>query len=93
LAGEVGAIAVSHLEKVFYYISKNKISEKGIEVMSKNEIIGVLLPTTAYILRIEYPPCRKLIENDIPISLGTDFNPNAHCIYYKFNKKVYLSLL
>jgi len=75
LASEVGAVAVSHLEK---------ITEKEMETMAAKSIVGTLLPTTAYILRLEYPPCRKMIEKQIPIALGSDFNPNAHCLAMPF---------
>lgn len=75
LASEVGAVAVSHLEK---------ITEKEMETMAAKCIVGTLLPTTAYILRLEYPPCRKMIEKQIPIALGSDFNPNAHCLSMPF---------
>ena len=30
--------------------------------MAKASIIGVLLPTTAYILRLKPPPARQMIE-------------------------------
>lgn len=40
LAGELSALAVSHLEEV---------SESGIEAMAKRPSFAVLLPTTAYV--------------------------------------------
>lgn len=75
LAGELGALAVSHLEK---------ISEEGIQAMAKRPSFAVLLPTTAYILRLHPPPARRLIEQGVPVALGTDFNPNAHCMSMPF---------
>eukprot|EP00026_Physarum_polycephalum_P001392 Phypoly_transcript_01393.p1 GENE.Phypoly_transcript_01393~~Phypoly_transcript_01393.p1 ORF type:complete len:426 (+),score=73.98 Phypoly_transcript_01393:1967-3244(+) len=71
VGGELGALAISHLEKV---------SDEGIKQMAKKPTFAVLLPTTAYILRLEPPPARKLIENNVPVALGSDFNPNAHCL-------------
>lgn len=71
LAGEIGATAVSHLEH---------ISEEGINSMAENKVCAVLLPTTAYMLRIAYPPARKMIEGGVPVCLASDFNPNAHCL-------------
>jgi len=75
LASDLDARAVSHLEKV---------SEEEILAMAKKNVCGVLLPTTAYVLRLEYPPARKMIENNVPIALGSDFNPNAHCMSMPF---------
>ena len=59
IAAEVGARCVSHLEKV---------TAADVELMAWNQIVGVLLPTTAYILRLTPPPAREMIEkgeNDI----------------------------
>lgn len=75
IANELDAIAVSHLER---------INDEEIGKMAEKEICGVLLPTTAYILRLEYPPARKLIDKGVPVSLGSDFNPNAHCMSMPF---------
>lgn len=68
---EIKAHAISHLEQ----ISDNAVTE-----MAKNGTIAVIIPTTAYILRLPSPPVRKLIEAGIPIALGSDFNPNAFCL-------------
>jgi imidazolonepropionase len=75
LGGELGARAISHLEE---------ISDAGIKTMAKKKIFGVLLPTTAYVLRIKPPPARKMIEAGVPVALGSDFNPNAHCLSMPF---------
>ncbi|EFO83396.1 hypothetical protein CRE_02941 [Caenorhabditis remanei] len=64
------ARAMSHLEE---------ISEEGIQAMSKSGSVAVLLPSTAFILRLTPPPARKLIENKVIVALGSDFNPNAYC--------------
>ncbi|KAL0488084.1 imidazolonepropionase, partial [Acrasis kona] len=69
LAAQVGALAVSHLEC---------ISDQGITDMANNQIVATLLPTTAYVLRIHYPPARKMIDQQVPVALASDFNPNAH---------------
>jgi len=71
LAGELQCRAVSHCEHV---------SEEGMAAMKKSHTAAVLLPTTAYALRITPPPARKLIDTGVPVALGSDFNPNAHCM-------------
>ncbi|EGG25124.1 imidazolonepropionase [Cavenderia fasciculata] len=75
LAGELKARAISHLEKV---------SEEGMKTMAATPTFGVLLPTTAYVLRLEAPPARRMIELGVPVCLGSDFNPNAHCLSMPF---------
>mmetsp|Transcript_2100 Transcript_2100/g.7602 ORF Transcript_2100/g.7602 Transcript_2100/m.7602 type:complete len:438 (+) Transcript_2100:2404-3717(+) len=75
LSGEINARSVSHLEHV---------SEDGIKAMAEHKVCAVLLPTTAYVLRIEYPPARKLIEGGVPVCIASDYNPNAHCMSMPF---------
>ena len=70
-AEELKAEAISHLEE---------ISDEGINAMAKNGSVAVILPTTAYILRLNPPRVRKMIENGVIVALGTDFNPNAFCL-------------
>ena len=70
------AEAISHLEEV---------SDEGINAMSEQGSVAVLLPTTAFVLRLRNPPARKMISKDVIVALGSDFNPNAHClsmVYY-----------
>lgn len=71
LAGKLRCRAVSHLEHV---------SDEGISAMRETNTAAVLLPTTAHVLRIAPPPARKLIDSGVPVALGSDFNPNAHCL-------------
>jgi len=71
LGAELGARAISHLEE---------ISDEGIQAMSAASVIAVLLPTTAYILRLKCPPARAMINSGVPVALGSDFNPNAFCL-------------
>ena len=49
----MGASAVSHCERV---------SDAGMAAMAEAGVVAVLLPTTAYILRLEPPPARALID-------------------------------
>eukprot|EP00727_Mastigamoeba_balamuthi_P004607 m51a1_g14144 putative imidazolonepropionase (438) ;mRNA; f:10734-12047 len=71
LAGELGALAASHLEE---------LSEAGIAAMGLRPTCAVLLPTTAYLMRLKAPPARRLIAAGVPVALGSDYNPNAHCL-------------
>lgn len=63
--------AISHLEEV---------SEAGMEAMAASGTVAVILPTTAYILRLKAPPVRQMIDMGVIVALGTDFNPNAFCL-------------
>ncbi|XP_039996852.1 probable imidazolonepropionase [Xiphias gladius] len=70
LGAELGAIAISHLEEV---------TDEGISAMAKAKTAAVLLPTTAYILRLPQPRARDMLEAGVIVALGSDFNPNAYC--------------
>lgn len=70
LGAELGARAISHLEEV---------SDEGIAAMATAKCSAVLLPTTAYMLRLKQPRARKMLDEGVIVSLGSDFNPNAYC--------------
>ena len=40
-------------------------------------VIACLLPGVSYFLDIPYAPARKLIEDNIPVAIATDFNPGT----------------
>lgn len=71
MGASIGALAISHLEE---------ISDEGIDAMATAGSAAVVLPTTAYILRLKPPPARKMIERGLAVALGSDFNPNAYCL-------------
>ncbi|XP_044083781.1 probable imidazolonepropionase [Neovison vison] len=70
LGAELGAQAISHLEEA---------SDEGITAMATAQCSAVLLPTTAYMLRLKQPRARKMLEEGVIVALGSDFNPNAYC--------------
>ncbi|XP_028305635.1 putative imidazolonepropionase isoform X1 [Gouania willdenowi] len=70
LGAELGALAISHLEEV---------TDEGIAAMATAQTAAVLLPTTAYILRLPQPRARDMIDAGVIVALGSDFNPNAYC--------------
>ena len=57
----MGARAISHLEN---------LDEQGITAMAGNQVNGVLLPTTHYLLKLKDPPARRMIEQGVIVSLG-----------------------
>ncbi len=69
LAAELRAISADHLEF---------IDDEGIRMMKRAGVIGVLLPGACFGLGLkEYPPARKMIDQGVPVALGTDFNPGS----------------
>src|SRR5699024_3011180 len=68
IAAEVGAISAEHLLKA---------STKGIEQMAAAEVIGVILPGTAFFLMAEYADARKMIDSGVHVALSSDANPGS----------------
>lgn len=68
LAAEVGAISADHLLKA---------SDEGIRKMAANDVMGVLLPGTAFFLMAEFADARKMIDSGVPVALSTDANPGS----------------
>src|SRR5690625_7326635 len=63
LAAEVGAVSADHLLKA---------SDEGIKKMAEKNVIGVLLPGTAFFLMAEFAQARKMIDYGVPVALSTD---------------------
>ena len=65
---KLNALTVDHLETM---------SDPDIENISASSVIGTLLPTAAFFLRMKYQPARKLIDHGAAIALATDYNPGS----------------
>lgn len=68
LAAEVGAISADHLLRA---------SDAGIRQMANENVIGVLLPGTAFFLMADFAQARKMIDSGVPVALSTDQNPGS----------------
>ena len=62
------ALSVDHLEIM---------NHEDIEALKGSECMPTLLPSCSFFLGIPYGPARKLIENDLPVALATDYNPGS----------------
>ena len=78
-AGEA-AIGIANLIAMAMEKKEGIPFDEGIKKMAESEIAAVLLPTTALQLKLKPPPTRKMIDNGCIVALGSDFNPNAHCL-------------
>jgi len=69
LAAEMQAISAEHL--LF-------ASEGGLKAMAEEGVIAVLLPGASFALMMRrHANVRKMMENGVPVALGTDFNPGC----------------
>jgi len=62
------ALSVDHLEFT---------GDKEIEALLNSETMPTLLPSTAFFLKLHYPPARKMIDAGLPVALATDYNPGS----------------
>ncbi len=63
-----GALSVDHLEFT---------GDEEIDTLLKSKTMPTLLPSTAFFLKLHYPPARKMIDAGLPVALATDYNPGS----------------
>lgn len=63
-----GALSVDHLEVM---------SDEDIEALKNSATMPTFLPSCSFFLNLPYGPAKKLIENDIPFALASDYNPGS----------------
>jgi len=68
LASELGALTVDHLEE---------LTEDDILTLKKGTTIRVALPGCSFFLEIPYTQGRRIIDNNLPLVLASDFNPGS----------------
>jgi imidazolonepropionase len=68
LACELGALSVDHLEVM---------KKDDYQALTESNTLAVGLPLCSLFLDIPYTPARKLIDQDIPVVLASDFNPGS----------------
>lgn len=54
-----------------------KISDEGIEALAEQKVCGTLLPMTAFSIKADYAPARKMVDRGMGIALATDLNPGS----------------
>jgi imidazolonepropionase len=68
LAAEMGAHSADHL---------GAATEGGLAKMLAADVVPVLLPGTSFFLQLPVPKVRWMLEHQMPVALGTDFNPGS----------------
>ncbi|CAN5503905.1 imidazolonepropionase [soil metagenome] len=62
------ALSVDHLEFT---------GDEEIKILAASQTMPTLLPSTAFFLKIHYPPARKMIDAGLPVALASDYNPGS----------------
>ncbi len=67
-AVELGALSVDHLEE---------LADDDIEALKNSATIPTILPSCSHFLSIPFGDARRMMENDLPVCLASDFNPGS----------------
>ncbi|RXK62163.1 imidazolonepropionase [Lacibacter luteus] len=65
---ELNAVSVDHLETM---------TNADIADLAQSNVIGTLLPSAAFFLRMPYQPARAIIDAGAAVALASDFNPGS----------------
>ena len=68
LAAELDAVSADHLLH---------ISHEGIKALASKGTVATLLPLTAFALKENFAPARRMIEGGCAVALATDLNPGS----------------
>ncbi len=67
-AVELGALSVDHLEE---------LTEDDIDALKGSSTIPTILPSCSHFLSIPFGDARRMMDNDLPVALASDFNPGS----------------
>jgi len=79
-SADIGAVSADHL--LF-------ASDESIIKMAKSGTVATMMPATAYFIRMQYAPARKIIDTGCITALATDCNPGSS---FTENMQLVLSL-
>lgn len=68
LAVELGALSVDHLEVM---------DQADFEALERGKTIPTALPGCSFYLGIPFAPAREIMQRNLPLAIGSDFNPGS----------------
>ena len=67
-AVELGALSVDHMEE---------LADDDIDALKGSKTIPTILPSCSHFLSIPFGDARRMMDNDLPVCLASDFNPGS----------------
>lgn len=67
-AVELNALSVDHLEE---------LTDADVNALKGSNTMPTILPSCSHFLSIPFGDARKLLDNDLPVALASDFNPGS----------------
>jgi imidazolonepropionase len=68
LCTELESLTIDHLEI---------LNDQDINAIKKSNTMPVALPNCSFFLNIPYTPARKIMDNNIPLAIASDYNPGS----------------
>ena len=68
LCTELESLTIDHLEI---------LNDQDIYAIKKSNTMPVALPNCSFFLNIPYTPARKIMDNNIPLAIASDYNPGS----------------
>lgn len=65
---KTGAISVDHLEN---------IGDEEIRLLRNTNTMPTALPGAAFFLNLPFPPARKILSEQLPLAIASDYNPGS----------------
>ncbi len=73
----IGGVAVAIKNKAISVDHLEVMTPQDFNLLAQSETIATALPACSFFIDIPYAPVKKMIKNNIAISLATDFNPGS----------------
>lgn len=73
----IGGIEIATKQKALSVDHLEILTDDDLEHLKNSETIPVALPSCSFFLGIPYTPARKMIDNNLPLALATDYNPGS----------------
>ena len=83
----VGASKMAAEEKVYSVAHLNYLTDEEIEIMIKNDVVGILLPTTDYVKQYSkvFANGRKFVDKGMTVAMATNLNPGNYTVSMLLN--------
>lgn len=73
----IGGIEIATKQKALSVDHLEILTDDDLEHLKNSETMPVALPSCSFFLGIPYTPARKMIDNNLPLALATDYNPGS----------------
>lgn len=73
----IGGVQVSVQNKALSVDHLEVVTNEDLDILKHSDTIPVALPSCSFFLGIPYTDGRKIMQNDLPLALASDYNPGS----------------